>query len=169
MADPSTLAVFLTALLPTVAGGSIAHLNLFLVPRETLRQRIDLRRLSLIDGLTLRHVKLLNHARKIDDDALLRGDGHKEPDLVDEYAKEMVRLVKIFRRLDHSLSAVDLAYSFLFTTAAIGLVLSILSLLFIELRLGATWFGSVAFLAQIMTVISIRYHTEKVEAIDDVV
>ena len=108
--NPSQLATALAALLPVVLGGTATYLNIFLGPKDEIRSRVSLRKRDLLEKVATQLSMLLNHARKIGDDNLLRGDGRNEPDLVGNYTEELFRLFTISYRLETLKSLARLCY-----------------------------------------------------------
>ena len=88
-----------SVLIPLLLGGVATAMRLFVEPLKEFRHRADLIEKRLLESIAVKLAALLNHARRIDDDSLLRGDAKIEPDLVGEYTDAFFRLFRWTHRL----------------------------------------------------------------------
>ena len=168
LANPSALASAIAALIPVVLGAVTTYLSIFIESEREFRQRIGLRRSSLTEKLATLHAALLNHARKIDDNSLLRGDGRIEPDLVGDYVAEMFRLFTIFHRLEVLKLFVRLGYLTLFCTIAGGIGAAVLSALAEPTRVYVLWYGIAAVTVQVVVILAVYLASCKLGQYEDV-
>ena len=123
--SPGSLAAIIVAAVPIVLGGVTTYFKIFLVPKQDFRYRIRLKRTELLENLAMKLVTLLQHVRSLcltgPQDAPLRGDGREQPDLVDEYSRENLRVFTVYHRLGTLEKVVSYSYLWLFITIAAGI------------------------------------------------
>ena len=165
--DPQLLAAAI-ALVPVLVGGITTRFSLFLVSRKELRDRMRVRKKTLVETTGLKLATLLNLSRKIDKDELLRGDGVVEPDLVLEYSVANAHLVDVMQRMTRLMRTVDFCYSVLFFTITggiLGVVLAGAMGTWVSL---VFWYGLAALAVQIASILSVHLANRKLEVLEDV-
>lgn len=165
--NPTEITAMIASLIPILLGGVTTYYKIFLEPKKEFLSRISLKRNALIEKFAMRHVSLLNHTRKIENDSLLRGDGHSEPDLVGEYTEELFRLFSIFYRMESLRTIVKFAYGILLITVVLGIIGFVLSILDI-LRLVVLWYSISAVIVQVFTILGVYLASNNLEQYEDV-
>lgn len=168
LGTPSPAPVALAALLPVLLGGAATYFRVFIVSQKDFRSRIDLKRSFLLERVATLHSVLLNHARSIDRNDLLRGDGRNEPDLVGDYTAEVFRLFTVFHRLEVLKLIAKTAHYVLFCTIALGLA-GLIAMLVSDKSHPYVFWGAVAVVVvQLLTILVVLLASGKLEQYEDV-
>jgi hypothetical protein len=168
LSNPSAVTAGVVAVVPVLLGAVTTWLKIFIDPQGEFRRRINLKRNDLLERVSLLHATLLNHSRRIDDDKLLRGDGHNEPDLVGDYAHRVFKLFAIFHRLEILKLVVKVAYWMLFTLIGLGILALLVNVLFDELRVVVLWYGVGAVVLELGLIAVVFAASQRLEQYEDV-
>lgn len=101
-------------------GGLLAHFKPWLTTEDEIRNRIDHRQTGAL-GSSFK-VASSSACSSIDYAAQLRGAPPNEPDIVGDYVAETFRIFAVVRELDLIQTGIKSHYTYLYITAAIGLV-----------------------------------------------
>ena len=148
-----------TSIVSTAVGGGLAHFKPWLLPQEEARKRIGLQRQRLIEGLAASLNEIIERSQGA---VPLRGDA-THPDLIAQHHSEMFRAISVIRRLDKVHSQIKRAYTFLFSTAGVGLLATLIALLFTQARSSIGLVSIMLILAQFGSVLHIRGQADLLE------
>lgn len=143
-----------TSIVSIAVGGLLAQFKPWLLPQEEARKRVGLQRQRLVEHLAAMLHRVLNEA--VLGTVPLRGDATHREDILANHADETFRNLLIFQDLERIHSRVKVCYTFLFVTAATGLIATLVALLFSTAR---PWVALVALgliLSQFVTVLVLR-------------
>ncbi len=169
---PDGVATIIAAIAPIVVGGVTTYFKIFLVPKQGFRNRMLLKRGELHEHLAMRLVALLQHLRSLcltgTSDAPLRGDGREQPDLVDEYLRESLRVFTICHKLGILEKVVKWSYLFLYATIVSGLAGVLFAWLAPASRTWVLWISIGLVAVQVITVFVVQAAAWKLDEYEDV-
>ena len=168
LSNPSAITAGVAAVIPVALGGVTVWLKIFIEPLKDFRARIDLKKKDLLERVAMQHATLLNHCRNIDEDALLRGDGYNEPDLVGDYTDRVFNLFAIFHRLEVLKLGVRLAYWLLYTLIVLGVLALLVNLVFDEGRAFVLWYAVGAVLLELVVIGAVFAASQRLEQYEDI-
>jgi hypothetical protein len=158
----------LLPLAPVLLGGTSAYFGIFIESQKEFRARTSLKRQNLTEQLATKLAILINHSRSIMPDQVLRGDRREEPDLVGEYTEELLRIQRVFYRLELLMLWVRIAYVLLFVTTALGVVGFTSALLLENWRVYIVYATIIVILVQIITIGFVFFLSHRLEGYEAV-
>jgi hypothetical protein len=111
-----------SAFVPLALGGVLAHYKPWLPTEDDIRNRVNQRRQTLVEGTCKSLHRVLTQVLSIPGASQLRGAPPNEPDIVGDYIADMFRTFAVIRELDLIQSGVKRCYTTFFITAVIGLI-----------------------------------------------
>lgn len=157
-----------SSLAPLLLGGIAAGMRLFVEPMKEFRQRAELIEKRLLEAIAVRLSSLLNHSRRIDDDSVLRGDGHIEPDLVGEYTESVFRLFRLAHRLEILRMTIRWCFNVLLGTAISGVVGAVVGFVWPESRFFVVYFAACIIAIQCAAIIINYTSARQLEQYEDI-
>lgn len=154
-------------LLPLIFGAVMSAVHTFLEPRKDLRNRAKLLEKVHLEKIAVHLLSLLNHSRQIDNDVLLRGDGHNEPDLIYNYIDSTFKLIRMSHRLAIMRLAIRLCYDALLLTVLVGVVLTGVGLIWPASRFYVFLIAGLTVTVQIIAVICISWLASRMDQYED--
>jgi hypothetical protein len=162
------LTAVIAAVIPIVLGGVATYFRMFLPSKDDFRNRTKLKCVALREKLAAKLTLLLKHARSLEPDDALRGDGREEPDLIAEYTDETFRVFAIHSRLAVLRNLIKYAYLVLYATIVVGLVGALLGWLLPATRSWVLCAGVAMIVVQILTVLGALLASWKLDEYEDV-
>ena len=154
---------FLSAVVPIIIGGLLAHFKPWLATEDDIRNRINQRRATLIESSCKALHRVLGQVLTIPTAPQLRGEPPNEPDIIGDYVSEIFRTFAVLRDLDAIHLGIKRFYTILFITASVGVLGLLLALPFETLRPAIAIVCYAAIAVQIYAVGAVRSLAKQLE------
>jgi len=151
-----------SAILPIAIGGGLAHFKPWLPTENDIRERTDLRKQVLMEGVN-KHCHRLFLEAESRTASELRGAPPNLPDFVADHTSELFRTFSVLGELSSIRTRIRRHYSYLFLTAATGVVCFLVSLLSQDARPYVALACYVAVITQLYSVSSLRRWMKRLE------
>lgn len=166
--DQLSLWAAFASLIPVLFGGIAAGMRLFVEPVKEFRRRADFIEKRLLESIAVRLSSLLNHARRIEDDSVLRGDGHIEPDLVSDYTESVFKLFRMVHRLELLRLTIRWCFNVLLATALLGAGGAVIGIIWAETRPYIVYFAGLIVAIQCIAIVVNYTSANQLEQYEDI-
>jgi len=153
-------AAIYASLVSIVVGGGLAHFKLWLIPQEESRRRIGLQKQRFIEHCA---TSLDRALRQIPAQLVGLDQATTYREMLTSHTADTFRVMAVFRALDQIHERVKALYTFLFATAAFGLMGMLVSLIVERARPYVGLVALVLILAQLAAVIVLRNLADALE------
>ena len=152
-----------TGIVPVVLGGCLSVLKTWIASEDSIRDRVNLRKEALCEGVNKLLHNLLTKAVLDLDPKKLRVASVAEPDLVNDYMVDVFRAFNVIKELDHIVSCTRRIFTGLYLTVACSLAGYLAVLLFDGLRpfVVVIWYTAVG--SQIVMIGLFRKYMKQLE------
>lgn len=166
----SLITSVLASITPVLIGLGSTLFKPYIEPIDKFRDRVNLKRSSLIEKHASKNAALIKHAlATYDTDDPLRGDGIQAPDLVFEVTNETFRLFKVFYRIELLKKIYKVCHFIMLLATVLGVVGLLLVFLLEPFRHVILIVASILIILQIVAVIIMFFNSTKFDTYEDII